>query len=208
MQGAIKMYIYSRVNQKAKKLQRITSTFASLLPTHLPISKMKSLRYANLLLASLLPYVQAAPATALASTSTLSSTPASTSTCIPSNLTYITLEEHYDSPASIPAQAADGIYAILSSFLTEVLKYTSDIDKYRIPSMNENGIKMSVCWFENIFFYVTSYFYFVFFYSDSIDIIPPALPKPPLHLLTTYQSTRYSPTTPHPKRYQTPPSLQ
>ena len=103
---------------------------------------MKSLLSTTLFLASVFSLVQAAP------------TPSSTSPCTPSttpsNLTYITLEEHYDSPASVPAQAANGIYAILAKFMIDLYdKYLSDIDEYRIPSMNENGIKMSVR-FENI----------------------------------------------------------
>ncbi len=67
------------------------------------------------------------------------------SNCTTPDLTYITLEEHYDSPASLPAQQANGVYAILAKFMAGMFdKYTTDITQYRIPSMNNNSIKMSV----------------------------------------------------------------
>lgn len=61
-----------------------------------------------------------------------------------SNLTYITLEEHYDSPSVRSYQRKDAVYDLLIDALGTSLQPSLHNISIRIPNMNANNIKMQV----------------------------------------------------------------
>ena len=60
-------------------------------------------------------------------------------------LTYITLEEHFDSHAILPYQEEDGVYQLYDELVSPAYTKTLRNISVRIPDMNANGIKTQVC---------------------------------------------------------------
>lgn len=60
------------------------------------------------------------------------------------NLTYITLEEHYDSPSVRSYQRKDAVYDLLIDALGTSLQPTLHNISIRVPNMNQNGIRMQI----------------------------------------------------------------
>ena len=82
------------------------------------------------LLLSLIAFVRAAPTSKAKATD--------------SQLQFITLEEHYDSPAVRSWQDKDGVYDILIDALGRSLNPTLRNISLRIPDMDKNNVRMQV----------------------------------------------------------------
>ncbi len=66
---------------------------------------------------------------------------------VPCNLTYIGIEEHYSTPASL-ASSNSIIFKLLAQIYPEsVLDMTGDITQWRLPAMNQYGFRMQVRFF-------------------------------------------------------------
>lgn len=70
--------------------------------------------------------------------------PTPTSNSVESTLTYITLEEHYDSPSVRAWQEKDGAYDLLIDELGTSLNPTLRNISVRLPSMDKTNIRIQV----------------------------------------------------------------